>query len=265
MVTEHIGFQIRIALEPYRSDSVLAEVLTEPFIRRMEIFGSALALWGAKINLTARPQDAAETAFHIADSLMPLALAMAHQRSIVEKGRSILSSLPQSVAGEGEGEGSDTLQALSNVFTVGNRILDFGAGAGFPGLILASACPAHFTLVEARHNRASFLKVAAAELAVDNVEIIVTRLTAEIPTSKFDAALSRASGPVAGFYAIAARTLVPGGLAILYANPSQRLDLNAASKAGLSDYRRYKYSLRRQNTDVNRVLAIWRSSKKAPN
>ncbi len=243
-----IGTDIHSALESYRSDPLLTPLLTEQFIRRMEIFGSALALWGTRINLTARPQDPAETAFHIVDSLMPLAL--------------VLSLCPQSVVGEGEG--SDTLQALSNAFTSGNRILDFGAGAGFPGLILASACPAHFTLIEARHKRASFLKVAAAEMELDNVEILTARLTPAAVASRFDAVLSRASGPAVDFYRLAASSLVPHGLAILYANPSQRLELASATEAGLSGYRRYGYSLRRGAVKVNRVLVVWLREKKAP-
>jgi len=265
VATEHadINTRIRTALESYRADPALAAVLTEPFIRRMEIFATALAHWGARINLTARPDDPTETAFHIADSLIPLTLA-AYNRSPLEKERHPLSPRPHSVVGEGEGEGSDTLQALSPLFTANNHILDFGAGAGFPGLVLASACPAHFTLVEARQKRASFLKVVAAEMALDNVEIIATRLTASTLTARFDAVVARASGPVADFYDIAAVGLNPGGLAILYANPSQRLDLAAAKRVGFSGYRRHEYSLRRGSIRVDRVLAVWRAAKKRP-
>ncbi len=264
MTDEHsdIGSQVRVALGAYRSNPVLAPLLTEPFIHRMEIFGSALALWGAKINLTARPQDPAETAFHIADSLMPLALAIEHQRSVRSQTTAAPSLRRQSVVEEDEG--SDTLAALSSAFSAGKHILDVGAGAGFPGLVLASACPAYFSLAEARHKRASFLKVAAAEIALDNVEILAARLaTTTLATSRFDAVLSRASGPVADFYAIAASALTSDGLAILYANPSQRLELKAANMAGLVNYRRYNYSLHRGADTVKRVLVIWRAGKKA--
>jgi 16S rRNA G527 N7-methylase RsmG len=262
VATDH-SIQIRAALESYRSDPALTVVLTEPFIRRMEIFGTALALWGARINLTARPEDPTETAFHVADSLIPLTLA-GYKRSPSATRGSPLSPLPHSVVGEVEGEGSDTLQALSKVFTADNHILDLGAGAGFPGLVLASACPARFTLAEARLKRASFLKVAAAEMALDNVEILVSRLTVAGLTSRFDAVVARASGPAASFYDIAAAGLSAGGCAILYANPSQRLDLAAAKKAGLRGYRRYEYSLRRGSIKVDRVLAIWRAAEKKP-
>src|SRR5262249_1898707 len=148
--------QVRTALESHRSNSALMPLLSEPFLRRMEIFAAALALWGAKINLTARPQDHAEIAFHIVDSLMPLALDLQHPA------RSY----------------ADTVGPTSNWFAAGRHILDFGSGGGFPGVVLASACPARFTLAEARHKRASFLKVVVAEMALDNVEILATRLDA---------------------------------------------------------------------------------------
>ena len=216
----------------------------------MEIFSAALALWGAKTNLTASPQDPAEIAFHIADSLTPLAL---------ESGRR-LSPLPDQQ--EREGDGFDALQALARIFIAGNRILDFGSGAGFPGLVLASACAARFTLVEARRKRASFLKVVAAEMGLDNVEILATRLTPTAIVPSFSAVVSRASGPASGLYEIAGRALITGGLAILYASPSQRLDLAAANKAGLSTHHLYRYSLRRGGVLAERTLSTWRKPKK---
>lgn len=216
---------IRSALESYRTQAALAPVLTPPFIQRMETFAGTLSLWGARINLTAKPRDAAETAFHIVDSLIPLTV-------------------------------------IPEAFRRGVRVLDFGSGAGFPGLVLASACKARFTLVEARQKRASFLKVAAAEMGLDNVEIRPARLEPPAVEPGFDTALSRASGAPADFYAVAAAALAPGGCAVLYSTPSQRLDLAAAQKSGLGAYRRYRYSLRRGGAAVERVLAIWQRSEK---
>jgi 16S rRNA G527 N7-methylase RsmG len=59
--------------------TIVAEIVAtagfEPpprFLGRIETFTAALALWGAKLNLTAAPDDPAELAFHIIDSLAPL-------------------------------------------------------------------------------------------------------------------------------------------------------------------------------------------------
>jgi len=121
-------------------DSVPAVI---EFLARIERFAATLALWGSRTNLTAHPEDPSEVAFHIIDSLAPLTIASHPEGSI-----------------------------LRGCFTSGRRVLDLGSGAGFPGLVLAAACEAHFTLVEARHKRASFLKTAATEMGLDNVTVL---------------------------------------------------------------------------------------------
>ena len=85
------------------------------------------------MNLTAHPEDPEEIAFHVIDSVMPVVLA--------------------SLNGP-----------LHGTFDKGSTVLDLGSGAGFPGLVLAAASPANFTLIESRRKRASFLQVARAEM-----------------------------------------------------------------------------------------------------
>ncbi len=218
---------ISTALHAYRHNPALAPLLTDAFLERMASFAQILGLWGVRANLTAKPNDPTEIAFHTADSLMPLVV-------------------------------------LPDAFRAGTRILDFGSGAGFPGLILASACTARFTLVEARQKRASFLKVAAAELGLENVEVQAVRLEPAAVSSTFNAVLSRASGPSADFYAISGAALLPAGTAILYASPSQRLDLVSAQNHALAGYRRYTYKLLRGDVTVDRVLAVWHKTQKVP-
>ena len=55
------------------------------------------------------------------------------------------------------------------------QILDFGSGAGFPGLIIALCTEHKVCLVEANAKKAAFLRHVAAELAV-NVEIETARI-----------------------------------------------------------------------------------------
>src|SRR5271154_1836519 len=109
--------------------------------RRIGIFAAELARWGARFNLTAAPDNPAELAFHILDSLMPLILAVGE---------------PAGLLGES--------------FAPGKRILDLGSGAGFPGLVLAAATEAEFVLVESRRKRASFLTTAIGAMGLANVE-----------------------------------------------------------------------------------------------
>jgi 16S rRNA (guanine527-N7)-methyltransferase len=199
------------------------------FIHKIEMFAAALALWGSRMNLTARPADPQEVAFHIIDSLMPAI-----------------------IAGGGE------QQLLAGAFDANQRVLDLGSGAGFPGLVLAAATPADFTLVESRRKRASFLKVAIAEMGIENATVEAVRMHALDFTPGFDLAVARAFGAPGAFYAIAEQALKPGGVAILYASPSQRLGLDAAHSHHLGAYTRIAYEVSRGNKSVKRVLALWR-------
>lgn len=198
------------------------------FFLRMERMVETLVLWGSRTNLTARPDDPAELVFHIVDSLMPIALAA----------RTGAEVSPQ-------------------LWAQGSRILDVGSGAGFPGLVLASACEASFTLVEARRKRASFLKVVSGEMKLANVSVLQSRLAPADLDGSFDAVVARAMGAPADFYLIAARAASIGGIALLYANPGQRLNLDAAREAGLDDYRRIPYELIRAGHSVKRLLTLW--------
>ena len=199
------------------------------FLDRIEKFAELLARWGAKMNLTAHPEDPEETAFHIIDSVAPLVL-------------------------ESEPSGYH----LRDSFDHGRKVLDVGSGAGFPGLVLAGASNAGFTLCEARRKRVSFLKTASAEMGLTNVTVEERRLSAADLNRDFDLVTSRALGPPAEFYEIAAAALRQGGIAILYANPSQRLDVADAHLTGLGAEIRVPYELRRGETIINRVLMLWR-------
>jgi 16S rRNA (guanine527-N7)-methyltransferase len=210
------------------------------FLARIEKFAEELARWGARMNLTAHPDDPQEVAFHMIDSLMPAVLAVVHGMLKTER--------------------DDTLSPLAGVFDSGKRVLDLGSGAGFPGLVLAAATAAHFTLVESRRKRSSFLRVVAAEAGLSNVTVEAQPSQALSLARNFDIVTARAFGEPAAVYEFAARALSPGGVALLYASASQRLALDAAHKQGLSAYTRIDYQVVRGDTKVARVLALWRKS-----
>ncbi len=201
------------------------------FGERIEKFAAAIALWGARMNLTARPGDASEIASHIIDSLMPLVM--------VQQGAASL---------------------IGEAFARGRGVLDLGAGAGFPGLMLGAASPADFVLVEPRRKRASFLTVTAAEMGLGNVVVEAVRGDNAKFAASFDTAIARALGRPAEFHRMAAAALKAGGVAILFANPGQRLELEAARKCGMGECERLEYALERGEHQVRRVLAVWRKS-----
>ncbi len=193
--------------------------LVPGFGERVERFATELATWGSRTNLTAHPDDPDEIAFHIIDSLAPVFV------------------LPE----------------LSR-FAPGTKVLDLGSGAGFPGLILAAATEAEFTLVEARRKRASFLSAAASQMGLRNVVVESARATVETMETGFDVVTSRAVGE-AGFE-IASKALRPGGCAILWANAGQQIDFARAHKAGLREHSRRDYALSRKQETVQRTLVV---------
>jgi 16S rRNA (guanine527-N7)-methyltransferase len=198
-----------------------------PFYERIEKFVAAIARWGSRINLTAKPEDVSELAFHIVDSLAPV----------------VLSARP---AGE----------IIKNAFVDEKRVLDLGSGAGFPALILASASKADFTLLEARRKRASFLILTAAEMGLHNVVVDSMRHDISAFEPLYDIVTARAFAKPAIAFRTAAATLKPQGFAILYLSPDQLLDLDDARDAGLPDHRKITWEIPRGDRSVRRDLVI---------
>jgi 16S rRNA (guanine(527)-N(7))-methyltransferase RsmG len=211
----HVARAVGLKLDAFLHN--LDQPLAPQFADRIERFVDNIALWGSRMNLTAHPQDPEEIAFHVIDSLMPLVLA------------------------------ADPGNLLTRRFAQSIEVLDLGSGAGFPGLVLAAASDAHFTLVESRRKRASFLQIAAAEMALHNVAIESRRAEDLGFAGRFDLVTGRAFGDVSEFFNLATSALKSGGLAILYANPSQRLGPEVV---------RIPYHLERDGRRVERILAV---------
>lgn len=71
----------------------------------------------------------------------------------------------------------DSLKLLEFMPLEAENLVDIGSGAGFPGMILAIACPqTRFTLVESDRKKSGFLKQVKDELALSNVEVVCRRV-----------------------------------------------------------------------------------------
>lgn len=202
--------------------------LPKAFFDRMGRFAAALSRWGSKTNLTASPQSSQEIGFHIIDSLAPLWAfggAPEHERAR---------------------------------FGTGCQAADIGSGAGFPGLVLAAATPAHFTLVEARRKRASFLKVASAEMELENVAVRWNRAQLNQAAERYDIVTSRAvrvSRETLDFIAAALR---PGGRALLFRSTEQAPRPRAIAHPALSFERICDYEIARGYERVAHALLVMR-------
>lgn len=95
----------------------------------------------------------------------------------------------------------------------GRAVLDVGSGAGLPGIPLSLARPEmSVTLLEANHKKAAFLKQAAIELALSNVEVVNERVEDWRAPRAYDIVISRAFSDLAEFVALAGRHVTHGGV-----------------------------------------------------
>jgi 16S rRNA (guanine527-N7)-methyltransferase len=106
------------------------------------------------------------------------------------------------------------LDSLAIVPHVSARhVLDVGSGAGLPGIPLALAQPqTRVVLLEASEKKAAFLRQAAIELALDNVEVARARVEDWRAPRAFELVVSRAFSDLARFVRLAGRLCAPGGL-----------------------------------------------------
>jgi len=216
---EQIGSSVRILVEAFLHTT--PNKIAAMFPGRVEKLSAAIALWGSRNNLTAHPEDPEELAFHVIDCVMPVILA-GDEKSLL--------------AGQFEGERRGE-----------RRILDLGSGAGFPGLVLAAASDAKFTLVESRRKRASFLRFAAAEMGLSNVVVEMQRAENIRFAEPYDLVTARAFGDATEFFAIAEQALKADGLAMLYASPSLRLSIKVDQ---------IPYQISRRSERIDRILVV---------
>lgn len=142
---------------------------------RLLDYVALLAKWNRTYNLTAIRDPVAMVPHHLLDSL------------------SVLAHLPLAAA-----------QA---------RLADAGSGAGLPGIPLAIARPGwQVTLAEASQKKAAFLRQAAIELRLENIDVHEGRVEAWHPQPLFDLVISRAFAALSDFIAACRHLVSPRGV-----------------------------------------------------
>jgi 16S rRNA (guanine527-N7)-methyltransferase len=116
------------------------------------------------------------------------------------------------------------------------RWLDLGAGAGFPGLVIA-ALGGSVTLVEERRLRADFLARAADVLEVsDRVEIIRSRAES-YRAPPFATISARAFAPLDRLFGVAAHLAAPETRWVLPKGRNAKSELEAAQASWQGEFR----------------------------
>lgn len=96
--------------------------------------------------------------------------------------------------------------------TLNPRVLDVGAGAGLPGLVLAIARPNwQITLIDTVQKKAAFMQQAIASLGLKNAHAVHGRVEEYQPGVPFDLICSRAFSSIDNFIALSQHLLAEGG------------------------------------------------------
>ena len=92
-------------------------------------------------------------------------------------------------------------------------VVDVGSGAGLPGIPLALMWPqVRVVLLDSNHKKAVFLRQAAIELRLKNVEVVCERAESWRPAEKFDLVISRAFSDLPEFVKLAGHHCAAGGV-----------------------------------------------------
>lgn len=109
----------------------------------------------------------------------------------------------------------DSLKVASCVdFSSVSRLLDFGSGAGLPGIPLALAFPRlDVTLLDSRKKRCGFLDTVVKSLFTGGVHVLCSRIE-NLPddlNASFDLVITRATTKLDAFHLLARRFVSSGG------------------------------------------------------
>jgi 16S rRNA (guanine527-N7)-methyltransferase len=147
-----------------------------------------LGKWNRSYNLTAVREPLAMVSYHLLDSL------------------AVLPYLPLAQAQP--------------------QVADVGSGAGLPGIPLALARPQwRFALVESNQKKAAFLRQAAIELGMRNVEVHEGRAEAWQPAVPFPLVISRAFAELATFIAACRHLITPDGVLVAMKGKKPKAEL----------------------------------------
>lgn len=123
----------------------------------------------------------------------------------------------------------DSLTAFS--YLQGPRIIDFGTGAGLPGIPLAIfARENRFTLLDSNAKKTRFVQQAVLELNLTNVEIIHSRVEIYKPENLFDTVICRAFAEIRDIIDCSDHLLSENGILLAMKGHNPKRELNQLTR-----------------------------------
>ena len=151
----------------------------------------------------------------------------------------------------------------------GDRILDLGTGAGFPGVPLAILSPEkEFVLVDSLNKRLKIIMQLCEELGIENVSTVHGRAEdlakQEAHREKYDICISRAVANLNVLSEYCLPFVKVGGYMAAYKGADAEKEVNDAKKAmkilGASDYRLHDASIGECGRD-HQILLVKKGNK----
>jgi len=187
-----------------------------------------LAKWNRVYNLTAVREAERMVSHHLLDSLAVV--------PYVDEMLKRASPSPQPAPLEGAPPAGDK---GANVMPKAINVIDVGSGGGLPGIPLAIARPGlQVTLIDSIAKKTAFLLQAKAELGLDNVDVVTSRVEDYRPDRGFDVITSRAFSDLKEFVTLTRHLLAPGGcwLAMKGLYPNEEIALLPAGVKVRADH-----------------------------
>lgn len=124
---------------------------------------------------------------------------------------------------------ADSLTILRHIPTTALRIADIGSGGGLPGIPLAIARPdLKIILIDATLKKAAFLEHTAAELKLENVQVIAQR-SEQLRGPQWDVVTARALASMDKLIGLCLPLVRPGGTLLAMKGPKGREELLTCS------------------------------------
>ena len=128
------------------------------------------------------------------------------------------------------------LDSLSvSAYLQGKRVLDVGTGPGLPGIPLAIVHPdIQFTLLDSNGKKIRFVRQAALELGLQNVQAEQVRVEAYKPSHLFDTVVTRAFAAMSEILELTSHLLSPNGQLLAMKSRQTQDELDASDLEGRS-------------------------------